>query len=428
MTIQNDPSLSRRQFVKATAATSLAVGAASVAHGAYAGGSDRIRIGLIGCGGRGTGAALNAMQGDPGTEIYAMADLFPDRLASSFSNMRGSEWSERITATDTRRFVGWDAYEDLLSLDDVDSVILATPPQFRPVQFTAAINAGKHVFFEKPVGVDAMGIRKVLAAADVADRKGLKVVAGTQRRHEGKYLELMRRIHRGDIGEIVAGNVYWNMGGLWMKPRQAEWSDMEWQLRNWLYFTWLSGDHITEQHVHNLDVANWAIGAHPESAMALAGRQVRTGKAYGNVFDHFSVEYVYPGDVRVTSNARQINGCAGRVDEYIVGTKGRVYFGRGRMEITGQEPYTVRGNFMGPYVQEHTDLYNAIRSGSELNEARNVATSTLTAIMGRMSAYTGKLVTWEQALNSKLDLSPPAFEFGSLPVRPVSVPGKTKLV
>ena len=268
--------------------------------------------------------------------------------------------------------------------------------------------------------------RTVLAAADEADRKRLKVVAGTQRRHQAKYLQLMRRVHQGDIGDIVSGNVYWNGGELWSKPRQPEWSDMEWQLRNWLYFTWLSGDHITEQHVHNIDVANWAIGDHPISAMALAGRQVRTDPAFGNVFDHFSVEFVYPGDVRVTSNCRQINGCDNRVDEFIVGTRGRVSFGRGRIE--GDTPFQFSGAFTNAYVQEHIDLFNAIRTGSELNEARTVAASTLTAIMGRMSAYTGQRVTWQQALNSTLDLAPVAYEFGPIPVRPVAVPGRTRLV
>lgn len=428
MSIENESngSLSRREFVKTTAATSVAFGLASVAGAAHARGSDTTRIGLIGCGGRGTGAAANALEGDPGVELFAMADLFDDRLIGSYASLKGGDYRDRVNVTDSRKFIGWDAYKQLLALDEVDSVILATPPHFRPVQFAASIAAGKHVFFEKPVGVDAIGIRTVLAAADEADRKGLKVVAGTQRRHQAKYLQLMQRVHQGDIGDIVSGNVYWNGGELWSKPRQPEWSDMEWQLRNWLYFIWLSGDHIAEQHVHNIDVANWAIGDHPQSAMALAGRQVRTDPVFGNIFDHFSVEYVYPGDVRVTSNCRQINGCANRVDEYIVGTKGRVYFGRGRIE--GDTPFQFSGTFTNAYVQEHIDLFNAIRSGSELNETRTVAASTLTAIMGRMSAYTGQRVTWEQALNSTLDLAPAAYEFGSIPVRPVPVPGKTTLV
>jgi predicted dehydrogenase len=282
---------------------------------------------------------------------------------------------------------------------------------------------------EKPVAVDPVGIRSVIASSELASQKGLAIVAGTQRRHQDHYLQVMKRIHDGDIGEIVAAQCYWNQGDLWVKKPRPHWSDMEWQCRNWLYFTWLSGDHIVEQHLHNLDVINWAIGTHPVQAMGMGGREVRTGKEYGNVFDHFAVEYEYPGGVRVLSMCRQIKGASTRVAERVVGTKGLVKTDGRNGSIEGEKPYKYEGKSPSPYVQEHADLIRSIRQGKPLNEGRQVAESTMTAIIGRMSAYTGRALKWDWAMNaSKLDLAPPKYEFGDLPVRPVSVPGKTKLV
>ncbi|MHC4210737.1 MAG: Gfo/Idh/MocA family protein, partial [Planctomycetota bacterium] len=310
----------------------------------------------------------------------------------------------------------------------VDMVILATPPHFRPAHFAAAVDAGKHVFMEKPVAVDPTGVRNVLAAADAADAKGLSVVAGTQRRHETCYQGVMKRIHRGQLGRPVSARCYWNMGGLWMNPPRDEWSDMEWQLRNWLYFTWLSGDHIVEQHVHNLDVVNWAVRAHPIRAMGMGGRQVRTHPDYGHIFDHFAIEYEYPDHVHLTSMCRQIDGCANRVEEVIVGSVGHSVTRSGYAVVEGPHAWRFEEENRNPYVQEQRDLiYSVNGAGPRLNETRTVAESTLTAIMGRMSAYTGKEVTWEQAMSSTLNLAPPVYEFTDLPMPPVAVPGQTEL-
>ena len=420
--------VTRRDFIKTSTAS--AVGTLAAAHlavgrSAQAAGSETIRVGLVGCGGRGTGAARNALEASPGARIVALADLFRDRLDGCRELL--ASHSDRGSVATKQCFVGFEAYRELLA-GDVDLVILATPPHFRPMHFAAAVESGRHVFMEKPAAVDPTGIRTVLAAADVADRKGLSVVAGTQRRHEESYLAAMARIHDGAIGRIVSTQCWWNMGGLWVKPPRDEWSDMEWQVRNWLYFTWLSGDHIVEQHVHNLDVVNWAVGTHPVRAMGMGGRQVRTQPDYGHIFDHFAIEYEYPGNVFLASMCRQIDGCANRVQEAIHGTDGHAVTRSGYAVIHGPTPWRFDTDSPSPYVLEHRDLIPSITEGPSLNEARRVAESTLTAIMGRMSAYTGQVVTWQQALDSQLDLSPPAYEFGDLPVPPVAVPGRTPLI
>jgi predicted dehydrogenase len=422
-----DPS--RRRFVQTSAVIAAAGLVPSLARSAYAGGSDTIRIGVIGCGGRGTGAAVNALEATESTRIVALADLFPERIASCRKGLaeQDSGLSARAQVSDARCYTGFDAYQQLLA-SEVDSVILATPPHFRPIHLAASVAKGKHVFMEKPVAVDPAGVRSVIASGEIGASKGLSIVAGTQRRHEACYLDAMKRIRDGAIGKVISGRVYWNQGGLWMHPREAAWSDMEWQLRNWLYFTWLSGDHICEQHVHNLDVANWVMGGHPIRALGMGGRQVRTDAAYGHVFDHFAVEYEYPDLTFVTSMCRQIDGCDSRVEERFKGTEGACRLTSGEAMMTGKTNWMFPGEGTNPYVQEHADLYASIRDGKPLNEAQRIAESTLTAIMGRMSAYTGQAVTWEQALNSKLDLAPRAYEFGPLPVAEVAVPGRTQLI
>ncbi|MHC4948712.1 MAG: Gfo/Idh/MocA family protein [Planctomycetota bacterium] len=420
---RNEPPVTRRAFMQTS--TAAAIGTLAVTRGAWAAGDDVLRVGVIGCGGRGTGAALNALEASPRVRITALADVFRDRVDGCREHLATA--GERAAVPDDRCHVGFDAYRGLIA-GDVDVVILATPPHFRPMHLAAAVAAGRHVFMEKPVAVDPAGIRAVLAAADEADAKGLTVVAGTQRRHEACYRAIMERIHDGDIGRITAARCYWNMGGLWMHEPRDEWTDMEWQLRNWLYFTWLSGDHIVEQHVHNLDVVNWAVGAHPVRAMGMGGRQVRTHPNYGNIFDHFAIDYEYPEDVHVLSMCRQTDGCAARVEESLVGTTGRTLTRPGLAVIEGDAAWRYEGDNPNPYVQEHRDLLASLDGGERLNEARTVAESTLTAIMGRMSAYTGQVVTWEQAMESSLDLTPPAYEFGDLDVRPVAVPGRTAFV
>ena len=416
--------VSRRDFIKASAA----VGMAALLPGKerlFAAGSDKIRVGLIGCGGQGTRDAISCVNSAPNVEIVAMGDLFQDRLDESLAKL-SKEADDKVSITEDTCFVGFDAYKKVIACD-VDMVLIVTPPHFHPEHVKAAIEAGKHVFMEKPATVDPAGVRSIIASSELAKQKGLSIVAGTQRRHQAHYLEIMKRIHNGDIGEIVGGQCYWNGGdmiGYWKYYEREGLSDMKWQCRNWPWFTWLGGDHIVEQHVHNLDVINWALRSHPEQVMGMGGREVRKE---GNIFDHFAVEYEYPNGVRILGTCRQINGCHNRVEERIVGTKG-VADGHG--VITGQNAYKYEGKSPDPYVQEQADLIASIREGKPLNEGKNVAESTMAAIMGRMSAYTGRALKWDWAMNaSKLDLSPPKYDFDiDFPARPVAVPGKTELI
>ncbi|MBI3818253.1 MAG: Gfo/Idh/MocA family oxidoreductase [Planctomycetes bacterium] len=420
----SDVEITRRSFILSTPVALAAAGSlASVAHAA---GRAELRVGVIGCGGRGGGAAVDALHASPDVRIVALADLFQDRLDECRANLLQTD-PQRAKVENDKCFTGFDAYEKLLATD-VDYVILATAPHFRPIHFEAAIAKGKHVFIEKPVGVDPTGIRRVLAAADEANKKKLCVVAGTQRRHEKCYLEAMQRIRDGAIGDIVSARCYWNMGTLWEKERKPEWTDVEWQIRNWLYFTWLSGDHIVEQHVHNIDVINWAMGSTPVKAMGMGGRQVRVAPRFGNIFDHFAVDFEYQGGVPLMSMCRQTDGCADRVSEAIHGTKGICYTASGFARIDGKNPWEFKDTNNQPYVQEHVDLIAAIRSGKHVNEAHTVARSTLCAIMGRMSAYTGKEISWDFVMNSKLDLAPAKYTFGDMKSPDVAVPGRTPLI
>jgi predicted dehydrogenase len=429
-----DSSTSRRDFIKTTAGVSLAALTFDNSR-VFAAGSDKLRVGLIGCGGRGTGAAKDCVKSSENVEIVAMGDMFSDRLDKSLASLSRTV-DDKVSVTKDASFSGLDAYEKVLECD-IDMVILATPPHFRSAQLKAAIEAGKHVFMEKPVAVDPAGVRSVIATSELAQQKGLAIVAGTQRRHQAHYLEVMKRIHNGQIGEIKGGQCYWNQDNLWVsraaknlqKKAVLDWSDMEYQLRTWLFFTWLSGDHIVEQHVHNIDIINWAVGSHPVQCIGLGGRQVRTGPEFGNVFDHFAIEYEYPNGARVQSMCRQIDGCTNEIAERVIGTKGVAFTNGGLGKIEGANAYEYEGESPSPYVQEHADLIASIRKGNPLNEGRRIAESTLTAIMGRMSAYTGRALKWDWAMKaSELDLTPPSYEFGDLPVRPVAVPGKTELI
>jgi predicted dehydrogenase len=417
--------LTRREFLRGSALTlgGLALSSAT-ARMAWAIPTDTIRVGLIGCGNRGTGAAKNCLASAEGVKIVALADVFPKPV-------------EKLKAVyqvpDNRCFTGLDAYKELLALNDVDMVILATPPGFRPIHFAAAIEAGKHVFMEKPVAVCPTGINLVLATSEKAAAKKLAVVAGTQRRHQAHYLEAMKRIHDGQIGEIVSAQCYWNQGGLgghWIKKREPGETDVAWQLRNWYYYTWLSGDHIVEQHVHNIDVVNWAFNALPDSVHGVGGRQFRTGEEFGNIYDHFGVEFFYPNDVRTLSTARQIQGSDVRISERIVGTKGIANLDQANASFIGEKPWKYEGPSVDPYIQEHTDLIASIRSANPLNEGKQVAESTLCAIMARESAYSQRQFkrTWFIA-KCDLNLLPPADLKldGTKPVAPVAVPGQYQL-
>lgn len=433
MTDSQSSSLSRRAFVQTTAALAAAglVLPSRLRAAPSPSSSGAIRVGVVGCGGRGTGAAHDCLRAAEGVEIVAMGDLFPDRLARARANLATATAEDpalaaRVRVTDDRAFSGFDAYRQVIAAD-VDMVILATPPGFRPAHFEAAVAAGRHVFMEKPVAVDATGIRAVIATSDVARQKGLGVVAGTQRRHEASYVETIGRLKQGAIGEITSGEVYWNQGGLWHAARQPQWSDAEWQIRNWLYFTWLSGDHIVEQHVHNLDVANWVLGAHPVRAVGVGGRQRRTEPHYGHIYDHFAVQLEYASGARVLSMCRQIEGTPSHIGERFIGTRG-TSDAKSRIDGPRAWTYAPATRPANPYVQEHTDLIASIRAGSPLNEGRQVAESTLTAIMAREAAYTGQAVTWDEMLAAPQVLTPPEVAFGTLAVPPVPVPGVTKVL
>ena len=409
MTIENTTTgVRRRDFVAGGAAAALAASAVPRVHGAI---DDTIKVGIVGCGGRGTGAGRDSLDADPNVKLIAMADVFDDRLQGSLKSISGKH-GDRVDVPKERQFVGFDAYRQLIDgVPELDYVIFATPPFFRAEQVLYAAKAGKNVFSEKPVAVDPAGCRTYMEAGKVIGTKGLSLVAGTQRRHQNSYLEVVDRIRDGAIGDIVAGQVYWNMGQLWHKDRQKGWSDMEWMIRDWVNWSWLSGDHIVEQHVHNIDVANWFKDAYPVAAVGMGGRAHRPT---GDQYDFFAVDFEYADGSHVASYCRQINGCANNVSENLVGTKGTAGGGR----ISGENPYEFKGggrrrgrNSGGaadlPYVQEHADLIASIRGdGPKLNEAMNVATSTLTAIMGRTAAYTGKRVTWDEMMSSDMRLGP----------------------
>jgi predicted dehydrogenase len=425
MNVPFAPNVSRRDFMKMSAATAGAAALTSLTaprvFGAAAG-SDRIKVGVIGCGGRGPGAAIDCLKSAEGVEITALGDLFPWQVESA---------KKRLKLTDVKGFSGFDAYQKVIA-SDVDMVILATPPGFRPVHFAAAVEAGKHVFMEKPVAVDPVGVRSVIETSRLAKQKKLAVVAGTQRRHQPSYIEVMKRIHGGDIGELVGGQCYWNGDGIWFRkkddpkyPDLANLSDFEWQCWNWYHWDWLCGDQIVEQHLHNLDVMNWAFGAPPVKFYGMGGRQNR-GSLPGNIWDHFAVEMEYANGARVTSMCRHTPKSTTRVAERVVGTKGTSDCTN---YIKGEKAFTYAGATPNPYVVEHTDLIASIRSGNPLNEGEQVALSTMTAIGGRMAAYTGREIKWQWLMEgSKLDIFPKNPAPGPGIFTPVPIPGSVELI
>jgi len=418
---------SRRDFLRRTTAAVAGASAGLMASGnfAYAGGTDTLRIGIVGCGGRGSGAASNCVNSAEGVELWAMGDLFEDRLEQSQKALKkaiGDHYK-----VEDRGFVGFDAFQKVLDTE-IDLVLLAAPPGFRPHHLSAAIDAGKHVFAEKPVAVDPAGVHMVRDAADRAEEKGLAIVAGTQRRHHPGYKEVMQRLHDGAIGDVRSGHVWYNAAGFRdARERKPGMSDMEWQVRNWYYFNWLSGDHITEQAVHRIDLMNWAFQNHPVAATGLGGRQARVNPSYGYIFDHFSVEYQFPNGEHVTHMCSQIEGSTRRVGEHFTGTKGHADTSDRSITIDGSYEWSFDEDVTNPYVQEHTDLIASIRAGEPLNEGRRVADSVLTGIMGREAAYTGRKVTWDEIDDPELDLAPKAESFHELPQPPVPTPGVTKL-
>jgi predicted dehydrogenase len=418
----NPLGLSRRDALQAAAAGTAALTAFGRAH-ADNPSSDTIKLGLIGAGGRGIGALQQSLS-VPGSNVKltAIADAFQDRIDGALKSVEGMK--DKVDCPEDRRFIGLDAAQKVIDLPDVDLVILATPPGFRPFHFDAAIKAGKHVFMEKPVCVDSFGARLVLEAAKLADEKKRKVVVGLQRRYENKYRETIERIREGLAGEIIGGQVYWNTGGIWYRDRQQDQNELQFQVNNWYHFNWLSGDHIVEQHVHQLDIANWVLGAkasqgvHPETAFGVGGRQDRSRNS--EIYDHHAVNFAYPGGARIASHCRQISGGEGRVNEEFQGTKAFVKIG----EITdydGKRLWKFEGPNPNPYQVEHDELHDAIRNDKPLNDAYHGVTASFAAVLGRLATYSGKQQDYAKALALDYRLMPENLTWESNP--PV-MPGK----
>lgn len=392
----------------------------------HAAGSDELKVGLVGCGGRGSGAALDAMQADPAAKLTAMGDLFEDRLRSSHEHLQKAG-GPKFDVPKDRCFVGIDAYKQVID-SGVDVVLLATPPHFRPAHLQYAVEKNKHIFCEKPVAVDAPGVRSVLASCEEAKKKNLAVVSGLCWRYHPGMRETVARIHDGAIGRVIALQCNYNAQGLWHKPRQPGWSDMEWQLRNWLYFTWLSGDHNVEQHIHSLDKMAWVLGdQYPVRAFGLGGRQARTQPEFGHIFDHHAVCYEYADGTRCFAFTRQQDGTWTEVEDHIFGSEGTARLIGNR--ISGKTNWRFRpkkGQKVNMYQQEHDELFASIRAGKPIHNGEYMTKSTLMAILGRMATYTGQLITWDQALASTEDLTPASYDFTSVPTPPVAVPGVTR--
>jgi len=408
------PAPDRRSFLRGS---SVLLGASvlprALAARPRAGRDDALNVALIGCGGRGTGAAAQALSTAGDVRLVAAADAFADRLESSLAEL--AKWHpERVDVPPERRFVGFDAYQGALDAD-VDVAILATPPGFRPIHFAHAVAKGRHVFMEKPVAVDGPGVRAVLEAARQAREKGLKVGVGLQRHHDPRYVDTVRRIQEGALGDVLYYRCYWNSAGVWVKPREPGMSEMSYQMRNWYYFTWLCGDHIVEQHIHNIDVCNWIEDAYPVEAQGMGGRQVRTGAEFGEIYDHHAVEFTYTTGAKAFSQCRHQENTWNAVSEHAHGSLGTCDVGDGVIRFKSGEPWVWEGEGIDPYQAEHDVLFRAIREDLPHAEAERGAHSTLTAILGRMATYSGRVVTWDEALHSELSLAPSAWSFDGTP-------------
>jgi predicted dehydrogenase len=432
---------SRREFVKGTSLLAGGIMAAPIMSKAnfFSGSEDTIKIAVVGCGGRGTGAAMQALSSKQNVKIVAMADAFKDNLDNCHKSLTNEinnsigELAKRLDVPEERRFTGFDGYQKAIALADV--VILATPPGFRPIHFAEAIKQGKHVFMEKPVATDPAGIQSVLATAAIAKQKKLNVVVGLQRHYQNSYRELFKR--KDLIGDITSAQAWWNNDGVWTRPRKYNQTEMEYQMRNWYYFNWLCGDHITEQHIHNLDVINWFKGGPPVKAQGLGGRQVRKGKDNGEIFDHHYVEFEYADGSILNSQCRHIPGTMSKVDELLIGTKGKIFTGEANIKdhsgkIIYQYDKKLENN---PYQTEHDELFAAIAKGEyKFADAENGASSTMTSILGRLATYTGQVVHYDKAVNSGLDIHPKVYDFNAAPpvlpnadgFYPVAIPGVTK--
>jgi len=419
----------RRQFLKNAATTTAGIGIIMSPGRVHAGGSDTIRVGVVGCGGRGTGAVVNALTADPNAQLVAMGETFADRAASSLANLKAeSQVADRIHVDADHIFSGFDAYKQVIDCG-IDVVILTTPPHFRPEHLKYAIQQGKHCFVEKPIAVDVPGVKSVVETCAEAKRKNLSVVSGLCWRYDRGVQETVQRIQDGAIGDIVAIESSFNTGTLWHRGNKPEWSRMEYQVRNWLYYTWLSGDHIVEQAIHSLDKTAWLVGdASPVKAMGIGGRQQRTDKKYGHIFDHHVVFYEYPNGVRVYLTCRQQDGTTTAVDELVLGTKGTAKIVK--KQIDGETKWRYRAPKSGDtnrLVVEHQELFKSIRSGNSISNGDYMCNSTMIAIMGRMASYTGQTLSWDQVMASEQRLGPTEYQWGDVPEPPVAIPGITKV-
>lgn len=445
--ISTEYHLTRRDFVKTSTMTAggLLLSSLPIQAAAYAAGNDTLKIALIGCGSRGTGAAFQSLEADDGVQLVAMADIMEDRLNESYDRLNQRYGgTAKLDVPVEHRFLGFDGYKEAIALADV--VLLTTPTFFRPLHFEEAVKQGKHVFMEKPVAVDPAGIRRVLEAGKIAKDKRLNVVVGLQRRYHNRYRELYRRLQDDAIGEIISGQVYWNQGPFFIRERQPEWSELEHQIRNHFHFIWQAGDQVLDQLIHNIDVANWYIGEHPISAQGMGGREVRTGAEYGQIFDHNFVEYTYPSGTMISAQCRQIPDCYNIVTERFNGTKGFLSTGGPDGPTIRDRKNNVHFEYSAddpsPYQVEHDELYEAIRAGDTINNAQYGAESSMTAIMGFMATYSGQFLEWDQALNSDRrmyphhDLKPEDVNWDTpAPVKPledgyypIPVPGETKVL
>lgn len=430
-------SASRRDFLKTASLATATLAAPAILPANLFATNDPplLRIGLIGCGGRGTGAASNALRADTRVELVALGDVFPEQIEKSLKALRAdAELAPKVKVAPEKCFAGFDAYQKVIE-SGVDVVLLAAPPGFRPQHLQAAVAAGKHVFAEKPMAVDATGVRSVIASAEAAKQKNLSLVAGFCYRYNTGVRAFMEQIHNGTIGEVRAIHTAYNTGGVWSKPRQPGWTDLEWQLRNWMYFTWLSGDHIAEQAVHNLDKMSWVMkDVPPERCMAVGGRQARTGAEYGHIFDHFGVVYEYANGVRGFHFCRQQTNTTPDNSDYVMGADGVAHIVRsfsGPFVIRGKTNWRFREEQKARdmYQNEHNELFASIRSGQPINDGHWMAQSTMLAVMGRLAAYTGQVVTWEEAMNSQENLFPEKLAWDApLGVPPVATPGLTKII
>jgi predicted dehydrogenase len=434
----------RRDFVKQSTLIAGGLFATKLAGANFFSGSDDvIKIALVGCGGRGTGAAIQALSTKQNLKLVAMADAFRDRLDDAYKTITtggkdgsgAANFKDKIDVPEERKFTGFDGYQKAIALADV--VILATPPGFRPIHFEEAIKQNKHVFMEKPVATDPAGIQKVLAAAAIAKQKKLNVVVGLQRHYQNSYKELYKR--KELIGDITSAQAWWNNDGVWVRKRKYNMTEMEYQMRNWYYFVWLCGDHITEQHIHNIDVVNWFKGGYPIKAQGMGGREVRKGKDHGEIFDHHYVEFEYADGSILNSQCRHQPKTMSRVDELLVGTKGKIRAGAANItDHKGKVLYQFdKKTENNPYQTEHDELFAAIAKGEyKFADAENGAYSTMTSILGRMATYSGQIIEWDKAINSGISLQPKVYDWNAAPPTipndegeyAVATPGITKYV